>query len=188
MKTYMVMVAVAALIVTSTCRPGAAQLVAQTMSNGGAVPAASKLITIIRCDPQSAAAVAGPMYPGFTPGFYPRGAYYWNDVYGYRYPQAALAGANGTLYLDYTNISPKVMKTIEFGLVANGHLVAEVRDVGTFSPHAEIKHQFGLNPNVFPLQTGLPRCLPLRIAYADGTHWVSPRLPAMQRKIYGATQ
>jgi hypothetical protein len=181
-------VAVAALIVTSTCEPSAAQSSAQTMSNGAAGPAASKLITIIRCDPQSAAAVAGPIYSGFAPGFYPGSAYYWNDAYGYRYQQAALAGADGTLYLDYTNISPKVMNSIEFGLIANGRLVAEVRDVGKFSPHAEIKHKFGLNPNVFPLQTGLPRCLPLRIAYADGTHWVSPRLPAMQRKIYGTTQ
>jgi hypothetical protein len=185
---YMFTVAVAALIVTSTCESGAAQSVAQTMTNSSVVPAGSMLITIIRCDPQSAAAVAGPIYSGFTPGFYPGAAYYWNDAYGYRYQQAALAGANGTLYLDYTNISPKVMKSIEFGLIANGRLVTEVRDVGKFSPQAEIKHKFGLNPNVFPLQTGLPRCLPLRIAYADGTHWVSPRLPATQRKIYGTTQ
>jgi hypothetical protein len=185
---YLFTVAVAAFIVTSTCGPGAAQSVPQTMTNGGAVITGSMLFTISRCDPQSGAAMAAPMYSGFTPGFYPGGAYYWNDAYGVRYQQAALAGAKGALYLDYTNISPKVMKTIEFGLIANGRLVAEVRDVGTFSPHAEIKHSFGLSPNVFPLQTGLPRCLPLRIAYADGTHWVSPRLPAMQHKIYGATQ
>jgi hypothetical protein len=185
---YMFTVAVAALIVTSTRAPGAAQPVAQTMMNSSAAPTASRLIAISRCNPQSAAAAAGPIYPGFTPGFYPGGAYYWNDAYGYRYPQAALAGANGTLYLDYTNISPNVMKSIEFGLIANGHLVAEIRDVGTFSPHAEIKHTFGLSPNVFPLQTGLPRCLPLRIVYANGTHWVNPHLPAKQRKIYGTTQ
>ena len=189
MKTiYICAFAVTALIATSTNRPGAAQPVAQTMTNGSTVPAGSRLINIIRCDPQSAAAVNGPVYSGFTPGFYPGRAYYWNDAYGYRYQQAAIAGANGILYLDYTNVSPKVMKTIEFGLVANGRLVAEVRDVGTFSPHAEIKHQFGLSPNVFPLQTGLPRCLPMRIGYADGTHWVSPRLPAAQHKMYGTSQ
>jgi hypothetical protein len=184
---YMFTVVVAALIVTDTCEPGAAQLVAQTMTNGSAVTG-PMLVNVSRCDPKSAAAVAGPIYPGYSPGFYPGRAYYWNDAYGYRYQQAALAGQNGTLYLDYTNISPNVMKSIEFGLIANGHLVAEVRDVGTFSPRAEIKHTFGLSPNVFPLQTGLPRCLPLRIVYSNGTHWVSPHLPAMQHKIYGATQ
>ena len=70
-----------------------------------------------------------------------------------------------------------VMTDIEFGLVANGRLVAEVRDVGTFSPGAEIKHQFGLNPNVFPLQTALSRCVPLRIIFADGTTWKNGHLP-----------
>jgi hypothetical protein len=186
-SVFMFSVAVAALIATSTCRPGTAQTVVQPMTNG-AVPPGSRLISINRCDPQSAAAVSGPAYYGYSPGFYPGRAYYWNDVYGYRYQQAALAGENGTLYLDYKNISPRVMKTIEFGLIANGHLVAEIRDVGTFSPQAEIKHQFGLSPNVFPLQTGLPRCLPLRIAYTDGTHWVNRNLPALQRKIYGTGQ
>ncbi|MGZ6181959.1 MAG: hypothetical protein ACXWNV_07900 [Vulcanimicrobiaceae bacterium] len=29
-------------------------------------------------------------------------------------------------------------------LIARGHLVAEVRDVGTFSPNVEIKHAFDL--------------------------------------------
>ncbi len=76
------------------------------------------------------------------------------------------------------------MTEIEFGLVANGRLVAEVRDVGTFSPGAEIKHKFGLNPNVFPLQTSFAKCVPLHIKFADGTKWRNPNLPALQRSIY----
>ncbi|MGZ3510220.1 MAG: hypothetical protein ACXWNK_02680 [Vulcanimicrobiaceae bacterium] len=77
------------------------------------------------------------------PGFYPAGAYYWYDVYGYRYLQPPIVG-DPTLSIDYINVSPKVTKEIEFGLSARGHLVAEVRDVGTFSPNVEIKHAFDL--------------------------------------------
>ena len=56
---------------------------------------------------------------------------------------------------------------IEFGLVARGTLIAEVRDVGKFSPNIEIKHSFGLSPNVFPIGTGLPQCVALRVTYAN---------------------
>jgi len=76
------------------------------------------------------------------------------------------------------------MHTIEFGLVANGVLRAEVRDVGTFSPGAEIKHSFGISANVFPIQTGLPQCIPLRITFADGSKWRNPALPHKNEKIY----
>ena len=86
------------------------------------------------------------------------------------------------LGIDYTNKTQKVMREIEFGLIANGNLVAEVKDVGTFSPGIEIKHEFGISHNVFPLQTGLARCVPLRIKFADGTKWRNPRLPAKPRR------
>jgi len=43
---------------------------------------------------------------------------------------------------------------------------------------------FGLSPNVFPLGTGLARCIPLHIRFADGTTWKNPHLPALQRSIY----
>jgi hypothetical protein len=139
----------------------------------------AKVVSVNRCDPQLNAPAAG--YVGFAPGRYP---YAWGDVYGYRYYQPPLAPQNGTLYLDYKNVTKQVMSTIEFGLVANGRLVAEVRDVGTFSPEAEIKHSFGLSPNVFPLQTGLPQCVPMRITFANGAKWKNPHLPALQRSIY----
>ena len=53
-------------------------------------------------------------------------------------------------------------------------MVAEVRDVGTFSPGAEIKHQFGLSPNVFPLGTSIVECVPLKITFVDGSKWKNP--------------
>ncbi|HTV92348.1 MAG TPA: hypothetical protein VMG98_06495 [Verrucomicrobiae bacterium] len=144
----------------------------------GAVTVTGPPIHVSACNPQLNAA------PIYGPAFYPANPWYWRDVYGYRYYQPPIANATASLGIDYTNTTNAVMKQIEFGLVANGRLVAEVRDVGTFSPGAEIKHSFGLSPNVFPLQTGLPHCVPLRIEFADGTEWKNPHLPALRRSMY----
>jgi len=150
-------------------------------------PAAHHLVHVSKCEPYQNTTVVNTGYaPGFVPGYYPypRNPYYWNDVYGYRYLQPQVVKTNPSLAIDYTNVDKKVMSTIEFGLIARGALVAEVRDVGTFSPGAEIKHTFGISPNVFPISTGLPQCIPLRITYKDGTHWKNPHLPALQRALY----
>ena len=64
----------------------------------------------------------------------------------YQYPVPDIRRSESTT----SNATNVVMKDIEFGLIVHGNLVAEVRDVGTFSPGAEIKHEFGLSPNVFP--------------------------------------
>jgi hypothetical protein len=136
-------------------------------------------VQVNRCEPS-----AGHVPPaGFVPGYYPYGRYYWNDVYGYRYYQPGIA-SNPTLAIDYVNVSSKAATEIEFGLLARSNLVAEVRDVGTFSPNVEIKHDFGLSPNVFPLGTGLPRCVALRVVFANGSKWVNPHLPELRRALY----
>jgi hypothetical protein len=140
-------------------------------------------ITVTTCNPQRNVY----MNRGFAPAYYPvgMGPYWgWPSVYGLSYYQYPVAG-HPTLSIDYMNATNAVMKDIEFGLVANGNLVAEVRDVGTFSPGAEIKHEFGLNPNVFPIQTSFARCVPLKITFADGAKWKNPHLPALRRSIYG---
>jgi hypothetical protein len=124
---------------------------------------------------------------GFAPAYYPGGIgpyWGWPSVYGYQYYQYPVAG-NPTLSIDYVNATQTVMKDIEFGLVVRGNLVAEVRDVGTFSPGIEIKHEFGISRNVFPIQTSYPECVPLKITFADGTKWKNPHLPALRRSIYG---
>lgn len=136
-------------------------------------------VHVTTCQPSRNVMMSG----GWTPGFYPAGPYYWPTVYGYRYYQPRVASSNPALAIDYTNITQNVIKEVEFGLVTNGNLVAEVKDVGTFSPGAEIKHEFGLSPNVFPIQTGLPQCIPLKIKYADGTKWKNPRLPVLKHKL-----
>ncbi|MBV8245949.1 MAG: hypothetical protein JOZ38_08520 [Candidatus Eremiobacteraeota bacterium] len=105
----------------------------------------------------------------------------WTSVYGYAYTMPPVTTTSPALQIDYTNVYTKPMKDIEFGLVARGVLIAEVRDVGTFSPGAEIKHKFGISENVFPIGTGLPQCVPLKITFEDGTKWKSPRLPALRQ-------
>ncbi|HEX4014875.1 MAG TPA: hypothetical protein VHX17_13445 [Candidatus Cybelea sp.] len=128
-------------------------------------------------------------YAGYTPGFYPSyglyGGYWgWPSVYGSTFYQAPVEN-NPTLGIDYVNATHHVMKQIEFGLIVKGNLVAEVKDVGTFSPGAEIKHKFGLSKNVFPLQTSFAKCVPLKIAFTDGSHWKNPHLPAYHASMYG---
>lgn len=166
----------ALLVATAASAPAVAQTSPAPMTNGaGTVRSAARLINVSSCDPQRS--VIMPAYGAFSPGFYPLAPYYWSDPYGFSYLQPPLQSSSGTLSIDYMNITQKVMKTIDFGLVANGRLVAEVRDVGTFSPNAEIKHQFGLDSNVFPLRTALSKCIPLHVIYADGTSWTNASLP-----------
>jgi hypothetical protein len=130
-------------------------------------------------------------YAGYTPGYYPYGYAYarpwgWPSVYGgAMYYQPPVEG-DPTLGIDYMNATSVVMKEIEFGLIVRGSLVAEVKDVGTFSPGAEIKHKFGVSKNIFPIQTSYAKCVPLKILFADGTKWKNPHLPAYRASMYGA--
>jgi hypothetical protein len=127
------------------------------------------------------------MSTAYTPAYYPMGVgpyWGWPSVYGMNYYSYPVQG-EPTLAIDYKNVTSVVMKNIEFGLIVRGDLVAEVRDVGTFSPGAEIKHKFGVSKNIFPLQTSYAECVPLKIDFADGTVWKNPHLPALRRSIYG---
>ena len=155
-------------------------LTAALSEAAGTVP-----VRVNHCEPvQGTTTVSG----GYVPGYYPpAGPYYWRDPYGYRYRQYAaptVATSAPELKIDFVNVTPDPLKEVEFGLVARGHLIAEVRDVGTFSQGAEIKHSFGLNPNVFPIGTGLPECVPLRATYHNGTTWTNPHLPALRKSLY----
>jgi hypothetical protein len=139
-------------------------------------------IEVNKCNPQRNVY----MNTGYVPAYYPGGVgpyWGWPSVYGLNYYQYPVSG-NPTLSIDYSNATSVVMKDIEFGLLVNGNLLAEVRDVGTFSPGAEIKHEFGISRNIFPIQ-GMAHCVPLKITFADGTKWRNPHLPALHRSIYG---
>ena len=109
---------------------------------------------------------------------------YWRDPYGGRYYQPPVTTTNPQLGIDFVNISQTTMSEIDFGLVVNGVLRAEVKDVGTFSPGAEIRHKFGISENVFPIQTALPGCVPLRITFQSGEEWTNSALPPRNNNIY----
>ncbi|MGC2128840.1 MAG: hypothetical protein WA629_01980 [Candidatus Aquilonibacter sp.] len=144
-----------------------------------------KLFKVSRCDAKQNLSASYPAYAGYVPGFYPYARpYYWGDPYGYGFYQPPITTSSPTMYVDFTNITNKVMKTVVWGLVANGRLVAEAKDVGTFSPGAEIKHKYGISENVFPLQTGLPQCIALAVTFEDGTHIRNPNLPNERRQMY----
>ncbi len=181
MKLSFRTVALAATIVAGMSGVSLAQ---PAMQYRAPAPAGSSLLRVSTCDPYQD---VPPAYGAYSPGFYPGGfgrPYYWNDPYGFNYLQYPPISGNGTLQIDYTNIGTHVMSEIQFGLIARGHLVAEVRDVGKFSPHVEIKHSFGLNRNVFPLQTSIVSCAPLHIVFTNGTQWTNPHLPQLEPNIY----
>jgi hypothetical protein len=176
-------------ILSAATVPAAAQTAAPAMApaathHAPAVPRANQLVKIQHCSAalniNQSPGYVGPMY---GPGWGYRGAY-WGDAWGASFYQPPVTSALPQLAIDYTNVSHKTMKQIEFGLVANGILKAEVKDVGTFSPGAEIKHKFGISAGVFPLGTGLPQCPPLRITFDDGTKWRNPMLPPKNEHIY----
>jgi hypothetical protein len=143
-----------------------------------------KLFTINRCDAKENVVTSGGYYGGFYPGYYPAGPYYWRDYYGAGYYQPPTTSASPTMYVDFVNVTHKTMTGIVWGLVANGHLVAEAKDIGTFSPGVEIKKKYGISSNVFPLQTGLPQCVALGVRWSDGTRSINPNLPARIRDMY----
>ena len=141
------------------------------------------MISVTHCHPalHEMTSYAGP---GWYPGYYPAyGPYRWGSVYGPAVYQPPVTTTSPQLAIDYTNVTNRVMKQIEFGLVTNNGLVAEVKDVGTFSPQVEIKHKFGLSENVFPIQTGLPQCVPLKITFEDGEVWKNPHLPRLKHHL-----
>jgi hypothetical protein len=158
-------------------------LIAAWSSPAGAVSQSPNPVKVNRCEPVHKPGSSGG-YATYVPAYYPGTRYYWVDPYRHSYYQPPVS-ATGTLYIDYVNNTPHEIKTIDFGLVARGQLVAEVRDVGKFSPGVEIKHSFGISPNVFPIATGLPACVPTRITYADGTQWLNPKLPPSDSSLYG---
>ena len=174
-------VLVAACLLSTMLVPGLAQ---SQQPSTGSVPHASQLINVTGCHPALNVQQMGGVYAGYAPGWY---GGRWGDPWGYRYYQPPVTTTDPQLGIHYTNITPKPMSEIEFGLIVNNRIVAEVRDVGTFSPNTEIKHKFGLSPNVFPLQTGLPKCTPLHITFQDGTTWKNPRLPPKRTGGYYET-
>lgn len=140
------------------------------------------LVRIMKCDPQ-----LNPNL-GFAPGYYYGRHWFWHDVYGYNYYEWPYENASPALSISYVNNTDKTMTQIDFGMLGGRGLLAEVRDVGTFSPGVTIDHAFGLDPAIFPVSAAAVRCVPLFIKFADGTTWRNPHLPARRRQMYATPQ
>lgn len=155
--------------------------------SGTAAPAAvpaSSLIHVSTCSANSNVKQANSALSGYGNSYYGSATNNnWADVYGGMYYAPPITTVNPELGIDFKNISSKTMTTIEFGLITNGMLLAEVRDTGSFTTGAEIKHKYGLKNSVFPIVTPV-RCVPLRITFADGTKWRNPKLPPKDQKVY----
>ncbi|MGR4064092.1 MAG: hypothetical protein ACLQPV_01430 [Vulcanimicrobiaceae bacterium] len=145
------------------------------------VPLGPTLVKVDVCD------ATGPgqphvNYQPFMTSAYTGGT--WNDMYNNMYYQPSVSDNAGSLAIEYQNVSNKTMKVIEFGLMADNILLAEVRDTGTFTHGATIKHKFGVSQYIFPIRLGAPKCVALRITYADGSKWVNPKHPQPGKALY----
>lgn len=145
-----------------------------------------KLFIVSKCDAKANVNTSGGYYGGYYAGFYPGVPYYWRDPYGVGYYQPPTTTTYPQMYVNFKNVTNRTMTGIVWGLVANGRLVAEAKDVGTFSPNVEIKKKYGISINAFPLQTDLPQCVALGVRWSDGTRDINPNLPARIRNMYAS--
>lgn len=80
--------------------------------------------------------------------------------------------------IDFFNAANNAIISVEFGLVADGKLLAVIRDTGSFAPNARVMHAYGIDAAAVPPGAAQAQCVPLRVRYADGTTWMNPNLPA----------
>jgi hypothetical protein len=157
--------------------------ICQATPSPNAAPVAAH-VKVSRCDAQfNYGHGGGPAssYVGYSAGYYPSTPYYWDDPFGLAYYQPP-ASSPSRLFIDFTNVSSKPMKTVVFGLVIIDILIAEVRDQGMFAPGAEIKRLYGIHPPATPRVK--PQCVALKIEYADGTSWMLKPMPTAENGLY----
>jgi hypothetical protein len=102
----------------------------------------------------------------------------WTDIFGDNLAQPPMPP---NLMVSFENTSTKPIKSVQFGLVRNGNVVAMARDVGMFDSNAVIMHSYALPIGSLHGDTS-GTCIPLRIEYADGTTWTNPNLPGKPGK------
>ena len=97
----------------------------------------------------------------------------FHGIYGRTYVQP---GMPSSVMVHYTNDGELAAKSVEFGLVVDGRIRSELRDVGSFARGAEIRHSLGVNRDVAIGRTN-PNCVPLRVVFSDGSVWKNPDPP-----------
>lgn len=88
------------------------------------------------------------------------------------------------LNITFANVAATPIRSIDFGVLADGQLITETTDLGTFSPNVEVRHSLDMNPFVFPLPTRTPTCIALQVTFQDGTTWTDPRLNDLRTGEY----
>ncbi|MBV8172383.1 MAG: hypothetical protein JO219_10690 [Candidatus Eremiobacteraeota bacterium] len=165
-----------------------AAVIASASSAMANTPANTNPLNVKRCDLETRGGRAGGYssstgFTGYVSGYTPGAPYYFNDPLGTSYYQPPTSSSS-QLYIDFVNVTSKEMKVIEFGAEVRGVLVAEARDQGRFSPNADIKRKYGVNPNIVPRQGVSLSCVPLKIEFADGTTWTRPSMPPPSSTLY----
>jgi hypothetical protein len=146
------------------------------------VPAGSELVHVATCSTKNVDPKGGPGGITYIPG--QAVSSYWPDVYSNTIYQPSASTGGAQLFITFTNISHKPMKTIEFGVLKNQLLAGEARDDGDFAPNATVKHRLGLQ--VSAMLPGDTRCVPLQVWWTDGTKWRNPRLPKRGKAYFNS--
>lgn len=95
-----------------------------------------------------------------------------HGLYGRTYVQP---GMPTSVMVHYTNDGELAATTVEFGLVVDGRVRSELRDVGSFARGAEIRHSLGVKHDV--ALGNATHCVPLRVVFSDGSVWKNPDPP-----------
>lgn len=81
---------------------------------------------------------------------------------------------NGQWRMSYENSSSKPIVAADFALVMHGYIQAVARDLHNLGPGGTSSPRFlQWDPHVYH-----PKCVPLRVSYADGTQWENPLFAA----------
>ena len=144
-----------------------------TVLVGAAVPAvaAGAPVSVSKCETA--------MHPfdvsnGYSEAHAPTGsAQNQSDAYGHPY-HAPSQHSSRLLGISFANATQKPITMVDFGFVAGGKLMTEVRDAGTFAPGVAIAHDFRIPKDAYA-DSG--ECVPLQVRFADGTSWKNPHLP-----------
>ncbi len=93
--------------------------------------------------------------------------------------ESVTLGSSGSpsIRIGYTNDADVAAAEIDFALVGRSGTMTAVKDVGNIGAGADIRHDFKIQLESFPLNPGATKCIVTKVLYADGTAWVNPSPP-----------
>jgi hypothetical protein len=93
--------------------------------------------------------------------------------------ESVTLGSSGSssIRIGYTNDADVAAAEIDFTLVGRSGTMTSVKDVGKIGAGADIRHDFKIQLESFPLNPAATKCIVTKVLYADGTAWVNPSPP-----------